>query len=193
LFVEILLAIFLLLVVIAGVLLVFFYGFIHPIWGIIDCAVSKEHSGAAKAIWIVVIFFTSALGSIIYGLFGAKSPEYRKTTRVTLVMMALSVFLFVGILFAHPGLKDKIPGPIRERIASGELDPETQQEITTISTEEFYIEPFFAVNYVPTGRRDWSVSIAQFNSRGPIAVPHTMRSPPTKWGRSSQAPGNLWS
>ena len=76
-------------------------------------------------------------------------------------------------------MKDKIPGPIRERIASGELDPETQQEIASISTDEFHIEPFFAVNYVPTGRKDWSVSIAQFNSKGPIAETAIPIDPPS--------------
>jgi len=51
---ETILGLILMLILLIGGCCLFFLMFIQPIWGVVDVAVSKEHSGGAKAAVILL-------------------------------------------------------------------------------------------------------------------------------------------
>ena len=76
---------------------IFFLGIVHPIWSIVDCALSKAHSATSKVVWIVLMHFTSLLTSFFYGLFSARSRALRTCTIGSILVIILSVAALAAI------------------------------------------------------------------------------------------------
>ena len=97
------LAILLVIVFIIGIL---FYGFVFPVWMIVDAAIA-ERSTAAKVVWIIVMILTWTLGAAAYGLFAAKGV----LKKVLALIGGLCALGFVGAMAASVTML----GPIIEQ------------------------------------------------------------------------------
>ena len=76
-----------------GGLAAVFMCFFQPIWGIVDVAVSKEHSGAAKtAVILLTVLLLGPVMTFFYGLVGTKTSVYRRAT-----IAGALVLLFSGV------------------------------------------------------------------------------------------------
>lgn len=68
---DTLVGIVILIALVVGVALFLFYFVVHPIWGIIDCAVSTNQSSGEKTVWIIVMVLGWGFGSALYRLVSA--------------------------------------------------------------------------------------------------------------------------
>ncbi len=82
------------LVIIVFLLLVIFFVIVYPLWTIIQCAISPL-SKLAKVIWILVMFFTWPLGSIVYGIFGSGKKLFKWFSSIAIVT-GLAFFIFTA-------------------------------------------------------------------------------------------------
>ena len=107
---ETILGLLLMLMVVVVVCCALFLAFIQPIWGIVDVAVSKEHSTGTKAVIIVATLL--CLGPIMtffYAIFGSRSKALKSATLVSFLILLLSGAVMLGLAIAVPVLKQKLP------------------------------------------------------------------------------------
>ncbi len=80
-----------LLILLTGGCCLFFLIFVQPIWGIVDVAISKEHSGGTKA--VVILLTLLLLGPIMtffYACIGTRSRILRGATLISFFVLVLS-------------------------------------------------------------------------------------------------------
>jgi hypothetical protein len=92
------------LIAIAGILaimLFFYWALLHPLWGIADAIASDEKSSEARVLWVVVMFFTWTLGSLIYTFLASHSIRLKKSTIFCAIASgAVVVVLGIGGILA---------------------------------------------------------------------------------------------
>jgi undecaprenyl pyrophosphate phosphatase UppP len=92
------------LIAIAGILAVmlfFYWGLLHPVWGIVDAIASDEKSSETRVLWVIVMFLTWTLGSLIYTFFASHSIRLKKSTIFCAIASgAVIVVLGVGGILA---------------------------------------------------------------------------------------------
>jgi hypothetical protein len=106
---ETILGLILMLILLIGGCCLFFLMFIQPIWGVVDVAVSKEHSGGAKA--AVILLTLLVLGPIMtffYACFSTRSRAFRNTTLICFTVLLLSGGAVIGLAIAVPMVKQKL-------------------------------------------------------------------------------------
>ena len=106
---ETILGLILMLILLIGGCCLFFLMFIQPIWGVVDVAVSKEHSGGAKA--AVILLTLLVLGPIMtffYACFSTRSRVFRNTTLICFTVLLLSGGAVIGLAVAVPMVKKKL-------------------------------------------------------------------------------------
>ena len=97
------------LILLVGGCCLFFLVFAQPIWGVVDVAVSKEHSGGTKA--VVILLTLLLLGPIMtffYGCFVTRSRILRNATVICFTMLLLSGAAMLGLAIAVPMVKQKL-------------------------------------------------------------------------------------
>ena len=77
----------------------FFFFLIFPAWMIIHCALAKERRVVSKVLWILVILVSWFLGSLVYGLFGARRALMRWLSLGILLSGVLIVLFLVHSLY----------------------------------------------------------------------------------------------
>lgn len=86
-----------------GCIFILFFGTLLlallPVWAIIDCAISNKTS-ESKTIWIVLIFFTWGIGSLIYATFFADSRFLRITGAVSILGSIVVTVLTITSIIA---------------------------------------------------------------------------------------------
>ena len=79
---------------VAAVALASLFCLVQPVWALIDC-VDSNRDRESKVLISIAIFFTWGVGSLVYGLFFARSRNLRGFTVVAmLVLMGLGVASF---------------------------------------------------------------------------------------------------
>jgi len=73
----------------------------HPIWVIIDCAISDTYSKSKKIIWIILMFIMWGFLTAIYGVFVTKS----RVLKITSIVSVLIVISFFGMMLIVPGTR----------------------------------------------------------------------------------------
>ncbi len=157
-------------------LLILFY-FIHPVWGIIDCAVSDRQTSEGKILWILLMVITGMLGSILYGLLGARAVLKRVTQVAVLITLAV-VVAFVALAVIAPAVARKTLGNKLGRFQQAQSQSQSPAQPATAQAEDnppaavapadITLEPFTAVHLVATSPTDWAGSVAKFDQNGPV-------------------------
>lgn len=101
------------LFLIAGGISLFFLVAVQPIWGIVDVAISKEHSGGTKA--VVILLTLLLLGPIMtffYACFSSPSRIFRRLTVTTFVIVVISAVVVIGLAIAAPAVRKKFNLPV---------------------------------------------------------------------------------
>jgi hypothetical protein len=155
-------AIFLLLTGAVGA--VFMVGF-QPIWGIVDVAVSKEHSGGTKAaVILLTLLLLGPIMTFFYACFGTKSAALKKTSIIAAFVVMVSASGFFILAAAYPTARSNV-----SRFLDRDVVSDDTSVIGTVPGDQIDIAPFTAVHYVPTDNGRWSVAISDFDIHGPIA------------------------
>jgi hypothetical protein len=107
--VETILGLILMVILLVGGCCLFFLLFIQPIWSLVDVAVSKEHSGGAKAaVILLTLLLLGPIMTFLYACFGTRSRILRNMTLTCLVSLLLSGGALVGLAVAVPMVKQKL-------------------------------------------------------------------------------------
>lgn len=78
---------------------VLFIGAVFPLWTLIDCVSSEERSSRSKTLWAVAIFLCLPLGSLAYGIFGARKAWMR---RFAIASVALCLLFGAVAMIGNP-------------------------------------------------------------------------------------------
>jgi hypothetical protein len=168
---ETILGLTLLLLLLVGGCCLFFLVFVQPIWGVVDVAVSKEHSGGTKAaVILLTLLLLGPIMTFFYACFGTRSRVLRRSTLFSFVVVLLFGGAALGLAIAVPMLKQKLPWrtapaenvenapaapmPVPAEVALNSVDPET-------------VSSFTAVHLVRDGSARWTAAVAEFNGHGP--------------------------
>lgn len=168
---ETILGLLLLVFLLVGGCCLFFLVLVQPIWGVVDVAVSKEHSGGTKAaVILLTLLLLGPIMTFFYACFGTRSRLLRRSTLFSFVVLLLCGGAMLGLAIAVPALKQKLPwqttpagnakSPVTEpthelaEVAVNNVDPET-------------VPSFTAVHLVRDGSTRWTAAVAQFNGHGP--------------------------
>ena len=129
---ETILGLILLLILLIGGCCLFFLIFVQPIWGIVDVAVSKEHSGGVKA--LVILLTLLLLGPIVtffYACVSTRSRILRSCTLISFVVVLLSGGAVLGLAVAVPVLKQKLPWRTASAGKAGAASIDVPLEVVT--------------------------------------------------------------
>lgn len=98
--------IFFVILVLIAALCAFFLLAVQPIWGIVDVAVSKEHSGATKALVIILtLLVLGPLMTFIYACFITRSSVLRRFTLIAFGLLVAMGLLALAVAVAVPATK----------------------------------------------------------------------------------------
>ena len=101
------------LFVIIGGISLFFLLAIQPIWGIVDVAISKEHSGGTKAaVILLTLLLLGPIMTFFYACFSSPSRVFRRLTVTTFVITLISGVVVIGLVVAVPAVRKKFNLPI---------------------------------------------------------------------------------
>ena len=110
---EAILQLLVLLFLIAGGISLFFLIAIQPIWGIVDVAISKEHSGGTKAaVILLTLLLLGPIMTFFYACFSSPSRIFRRLTVAAFVMVLISAAVVIGLAIAAPAVREKFKLPI---------------------------------------------------------------------------------
>lgn len=161
----------LLLIVLVGGCCFFFLIFIQPIWGVVDVAVSREHSGGTKA--VVILLTLLLLGPIMtffYACIGTRSRVLKCSTLISFFVLLLSGASMLGLTITIPALKQKLPwqstitGNANSPMTAPTGAP-TEVAVNTVNPET--VPSFTAVHLIRDGAARWTSAVAEFNGHGP--------------------------
>jgi len=99
------------LLFLTGAAIALFLLTVHPVWAIIDVAVSPNKSSGEKVLWIVLMFVLWTLGSVLYGFIFATRP-LAVTTRVLVSILLALILVLVTIAIVAPMTVDRLRGSI---------------------------------------------------------------------------------
>ncbi|NNC88675.1 MAG: hypothetical protein HKN82_09485 [Akkermansiaceae bacterium] len=86
-----------------------FMGFFQPLWGIIDVAVSREHtSGTKAAVILLTLLLLGPIMTFFYACFGTRSPALKRSTIAASVALLVSAVAAVGLSAVHPGMRNDL-------------------------------------------------------------------------------------
>jgi hypothetical protein len=110
---ETILGLIALLFVIAGGISLFFLLAIQPIWGIVDVAISKEHSGGTKAaVILLTLLLLGPIMTFFYACFSSPSRIFRRLTVTAFVIVVISAVVVIGLAIAAPAVREKFKLPV---------------------------------------------------------------------------------
>jgi hypothetical protein len=168
---ETILGLILMLILLIGGCCLFFLIFIQPIWGIVDVATSKEHSGGTKAtVILLTLLLLGPIMTFFYACFGSRSRILRVTTLICFVVFLFSGGAMLGLAIAVPALKQKLPwqtataGNTKSPVAA---PANGLTEVAADSVDPETLPSFTAVHLVRYGSARWTAAIAEFNGHGP--------------------------
>jgi hypothetical protein len=102
-----------LLFLIAGGISLFFLLAVQPIWGIVDVAVSKEHSGGTNAaVILLTLLLLGPVMTFFYACFSSPSRIFRRLTVMAFVMVVSSALAVIGLAIAAPAVREKLKLPV---------------------------------------------------------------------------------
>ena len=109
---AILQVLFLLFVIVGGISL-FFLLAIQPIWGIVDVAISKEHSGGTKAaVILLTLLLLGPIMTFFYACFSSPSRIFRRLTVGAFVIFVISAVALIGMAVTAPAVREKFKLPV---------------------------------------------------------------------------------
>jgi hypothetical protein len=101
------------LFVIIGGISLFFLLAIQPIWGIVDVAISKEHSGGTKAaVILLTLLLLGPVMTFFYACFSSPSRVFRRFTVTAFVTTLISGVVVIGLAVAAPAVRKKFNLPV---------------------------------------------------------------------------------
>ena len=101
------------LFLIAGGISLFFLLAIQPIWGIVDVAISKEHSGGTKAaVILLTLLLLGPIMTFFYACFASPSRVFRRMTVTAFVIALISGAVVIGLAIAAPAVRKKFNLPV---------------------------------------------------------------------------------
>jgi len=110
---ETILGLIALLFLIAGGISLFFLLAIQPIWGIVDVAISKEHSGGTKAaVILLTLLLLGPIMTFFYACFSSPSRIFRRLTVAAFVILLISAGVVIGLAIAAPAVRKKFNLPV---------------------------------------------------------------------------------
>jgi len=137
---------------------------IQPVWAIVDC-VDSDRDRETKVLVSLAIFFTWCCGSVVYGLFFARSGTLRKFTIFsTLILFLVGLAAFMSCVSA-------ITTQSRRAAAEAESKRvEAERKAATFVPNRIApdaVAPFQAILFASTGPGRIATSLAEFNLNGP--------------------------
>ncbi|HEX5218794.1 MAG TPA: hypothetical protein VFZ59_04450 [Verrucomicrobiae bacterium] len=101
------------LFLIVGGVSLFFLLAIQPIWGIVDVAISKEHSGGTKAaVILLTLLLLGPVMTFFYACFSSPSRVFRRLTVIAFLTTLMSGVVVVGLAVAAPAVRKKFGLPV---------------------------------------------------------------------------------
>lgn len=168
---ETILGLLLLLLLLVGGCCLFFLVFIQPIWGVVDVAVSKEHSGGTKAaVILLTLLLLGPIMTFFYACFGTRSRVLRRSTLSSFVVLLLAGGAALGLAIAVPMLKQKLPwrtAPAETAETTAAAPVHEPAEVAANSVDPGTVPSFTAVHLVSDGSARWTAAVAEFNGHGP--------------------------
>ncbi|MFN0117360.1 MAG: PLDc N-terminal domain-containing protein [Elusimicrobiota bacterium] len=89
-----------------------------PFWGIIDCAISEEETKQNKILWLLLMLLTWWIGGLIYGIFGTKTPNLKKTAWGSISLFFAGLIILGSTLFFIPQLKFQFLEKLKNKFQS---------------------------------------------------------------------------
>lgn len=138
----------------------------QPVWALVDC-IDSDRDRETKVLVSLAIVCTWGLGSLVYGLFFARSRNLRGFTVVsTLAMVAIAV-LSVGSCVSAIATQARRAA---ERNEAREAEARRRAaEFAPAPIARDAVAPFVALHLTRTGRHTTSTALAEFDLAGPIA------------------------
>ena len=156
-----------LILLIAGCCL-FFLIFVQPIWGVVDVAISKEHSGGTKAVVILLtLLLLGPIMTFLYACFGTRSRILRVSTLISFVILLLSGGAAIGMALAVPMLQQKLPWRTTPAGNADAGPPGVPAEVAVNGADPETVPSFTAVHLARTGTAQWTAAVAEFDGHGP--------------------------
>jgi type IV secretory pathway VirB6-like protein len=152
---ETILGLLLLVLLLVGGCCLFFLVFIQPIWGVVDVAVSKEHSGGTKAaVILLTLLLLGPIMTFFYACFGTRSRVLRRSTLLSFVVVLLSGGAALGLAIAVPMVKQKLPwrtapAESTENVIAAPAGASAEAEANSVDPET--VPSFTAVHLVRDG------------------------------------------
>lgn len=158
----------------------FFLLFVQPIWGLVDVALSKEHSrGVKAAVILLTLLLLGPFATFFYTCISTRSRPLRIATFASLAALLVTGGLTFGMAMIVPAIQQKLAwwNPRVESAGPGTADPARQpageRAGGLVAIEADVVDPesvpaFTAVQFVRSGSQ-WRMSIAEFTGRGPSA------------------------
>lgn len=143
---------------------------VQPIWSIVDC-VDSDRERETKILVSIAIFLTWSVGSLIYGLFFARSGNLRKFTIVVVLLMAALTVASLGSCVSAMSTSARRAAQQEEQEKL-----EARRKAAAFSPRRVpvdAVEPFHAILFAGAGagagRLDTGTALAEFTLGGPIA------------------------
>lgn len=151
--------------IVTGVVLSSVFCLVQPIWAIVDC-VDSDRDRETKVLVSLAIFFTWSCGSLVYGLFFARSGTLRKFTIFsTLIMILVGMATFVSCVSA-------ITSQARRAAAEAETERvEAARKAAAFVPNRIAadaVAPFRALLFVSNGPGRTRTSLTEFTLTGPV-------------------------
>ena len=165
---ETILGLILMSILLIGGCCLFFLMFIQPIWGVVDVAVSKEHSGGTKAaVILLTLLVLGPIMTILYACFGTRSRALRSSTLICFVVALLSGGSVLGLALAVPRVQQKLPWRTASAEKARAASPGTPVEVEANDVDPETVPSFTAVHLARKGTAQWTAALAEFNGHGP--------------------------
>jgi hypothetical protein len=167
---ETILGLLMMLILLIGGSCLFFLIFIQPIWGVVDVAVSKEHSGGVKAaVILLTLLLLGPIMTFFYACFGTRSRALRGSTLITFVVLLLSGGVMLGLAIAVPSLQQKLSW---QTTAAGNARPpvtaptDGPAEVEATSVDPETVPSFTAIHLARDGSSRRTAAVAEFDGHG---------------------------
>jgi hypothetical protein len=138
---------------------------VQPVWALVDC-VDSDRDGETKVLLSIAIFFTWGLGSLVYGLFFARSANLRRFTIVaSLVLAAITVASFGSCVSGMATHARRVATRAEERRAEMER---RAASFRPAAVDANAVAPFHAILFARTGPHSATTALAEFTLAGPV-------------------------
>jgi len=95
------------LMIATGILLVvaLFMGCLFPLVSLVECGLSKDHTGVKKVFWILAHLLFWALAAVLYGLFATQSDRLHGFTKKAVLLLLICFGVVAGIGYQNPEIR----------------------------------------------------------------------------------------